>query len=677
MQLLKNTIDSYSHPAINLKYVDVLPDRIVKSMRDTKVPFGPVGLVTYKRTYSRHTVEGDTSSPKEDYWQTMRRCINGLLHIGGAYTLRELDLLAEYLMNLKCNFSGRHLWQLGTPNVDRIGGDSLQACWHTVVDEPIHPFLFNFEELMLGGGVGFSIMPEDVYALPKVQFNINVERVESFDCDFIIPDNREGWIEFLNKVLNGFYFTGKSVTYNTKCIRSRGLPIKTFGGTASGPEELVIGMGEIVKILKNRVGAKLTPVDCMDIMNILGKIVVAGNVRRSAQIACGSGRDREFLLAKYWGDGAIIPKWRQNSNNTVNETDLTQLLPEYWWPYDNLMENGSSKGECLGLYNQDLAANYGRLIDGRRQGYNSKVRGPNPCGEIILESNEACNLAELYMTNLKDRIEFHTAAILMYKCQKTISTLKFISPRTNEVVSRNHRLGLGVTGFQAAHHLRKKEFFDEVYKHIREEDTDYSKLLGVKTSIAYTTVKPSGTSAKLPRGCTPGGNNAYANPQLLRITFDAASPMLPTLKRKGYPMEYKINLDGSKDLDAMMVSFPIKYPDGTPCDGEVSAIQQLEDVVFLQTWWSDNAVSSTIQFQQNEVPAIKDWLFKNYRDKLKSISFSRHTGHGFVQPPNEQLTLEEYEKFVNSVEEIDYFEDDNDDQMIEGLECSTGGCPIR
>ncbi len=678
--ILENNIlprKNINHPNINTKYIDKLPDRIIKTMRETKVPFGPVGLVTYKRTYSRHIVEGDTSSPKEDYWQTMVRCINGLLHIGGAYTLRELDLLSEYLMKLKCNFSGRQLWQLGTPNVDRIGGDSLQACWHFAVNEPIHPFLRVFEELMLGGGTGFSILPEDVYALPIIKHNIEVNRVESFDCDLIITDNREGWIEFLKKVLEGFFFTGKSINYNTKCIRQKGLPIKTFGGTASGPEELVIGMGEITKILKSKVGSKLTPVNCMDIMNILGKIVVAGNVRRSAQIACGSGRDRDFLLAKYWGDGAIIPRWRQNSNNTVNESDLTQLLPEYWWPYERTMEDGSSAGECLGLFNQELAANYGRLIDGIKPGYNKKVKGPNPCSEIFLEPDEPCNLAELYLTNLDNHIEFHTAAILMYKCQKTVSTLPFLNPRTNEVVQRNHRLGLGVTGFQAARHLRKAEYFDAVYKHIREEDVIYSKLLGVKTSIANTTLKPSGTLSKLAIGCTPGGNSAYANPQLLRITFASDSPMLPTLRKKNYPWEYKINLDGSKDFNSILVSFPLAYPKGTPCDGEMSAIQQLEDVVFLQTWWSDNGVSSTIQFQQDEVPAIKDWLFKNYKDKLKAISFTRHTGHGFIQPPNEPLTLDEYKRFVDLVEPIDKFEDDNDDQMIEGLECNIGGCPVR
>ena len=676
------TMNGVMHvPRINTKYATKLPDRIISSMRDTTVPWGPVGYVTYKRTYSRHTVSGDRTSPKEEWWQSMSRCLQGLLDINGALTLRELEILAEYFMKLKCIPSGRQSWQLGTKTVQRLGGDSLQACWHVRVDEPIHPFTFNFEELMLGGGVGFTILPEDVYSLPSVKFNIDVTRVESFDCDYIIPDNREGWVEFLRRILEGFFFTGKSITYNTKAIRSKGEPIESFGGTASGPEDLVLGISQIVTILKRCVGSKLRPIDAMDIQNILAAIVVAGNVRRSAQIACGSGRDRDFLLAKYWDDGSIIiPRWRQQSNNTVVEDDLHNLLPEFWWPYENTKADGSSRGECYGLFNRPLSQNFGRLADGIRPGYNAGACGPNPCGEIILESDEACNLAEIFLTNLENAMEFHIAAEMMYKVTKIVSTLPFLHPRTNAVVQRNHRLGIGVTGVQAAHHLRKAEIFDSVYKHIREEDKEYSKLLGVDPSIAYTTVKPSGTAAKLARGCTPGANLAYANPHILRITFASDSPMLTTLRRKGYPMEPKKNLDGSIDLNVMMVTFPVSYPENTPCDGEQSAVQQLENVVFLQRWWSDNAVSSTIQFKQEEVPEIKDWLYKNYRDNLKSVAFSRHTGHGFVQPPNEPITWEQYQTLVHSVEPIDHFDEiggDGDDNLIEGIECGTGGCPVR
>ena len=649
-------------------------------MKETRVPWGPVGYVTYKRTYSRHLDDNDDTSPKEEYWQTLSRCLNGILHIGGALSIRELEVLAGYLIQLKCNFSGRALWQLGTKTVDRIGGDSLQACWHVRVNEAVHPFAFTFEELMLGGGVGFSIMPEDVFEIPSIKHDINVTRVTSFDCDFIVPDNREGWVELLKRVLTGFFFTGKSVSYNPDCLRAKGQRIKSFGGTASGSEDLVNGLEIIVQILKARVGQKLRPIDALDIQNILGMIVVAGNVRRSAQIAKGSGRDREFLLAKYWGNGQIIPRWRQQSNNTVAETHLEELLPEFWWGYETDAA-GQGKGEPYGLFNSYLAANYGRLEDGIKLGYNSRVCGPNPCGEIMLESDEACNLAELYLPNLEDGQEFHTAAVLMYKCQKTVSSLPFLYDRTNAVVSRNQRLGLGITGVFAAHHLRKPELFNSVYKHIVSEDEEYSILMGgVPRSIAYTTVKPSGTAAKLPNACTPGANPAYSLYQILRISFASDSPMLPTLRKKNYPMEPKLNQDGSRDFNTTIVSFPLRYPDGTPTEG-ISAVEQLENVVMLQRYWSDNAVSATIQYKPDELPIIKDWMVNNYKDNLKSISFCLHSGHGFKQAPNEAITKEQYEDFASRVEPIESgcFGDggDLDDTSIDGVECIGDRCGIK
>jgi ribonucleotide reductase, class II len=1025
------TID---HPNVNTKFATKLPDRIVNMMREETVPFGPIGLVTYKRTYARQMDNGR----KENYADTLTRCLNGLLHIGGAFTLRELEVLAGYLIQLKCNFSGRALWQLGTSTVDRLGGDSLQACWHTRVNEPILPFCFAFEQLMLGGGVGFSVMPEDVYEIPTVKHNVNVNRVDDFDCDFIVPDNREGWVELLKRILEAFYFTGKNVNYNPDCLRAKGELIKSFGGTASGSMDLISGISDIVKILKSRHSMKLRPIDAMDIMNIIGKIVVAGNVRRSAEIACGSGRDRDFLLAKYWANHQIIPAWRQMSNNTVKESIISELLPEFWWGYEADPETGQALGEPYGLYNPYLVENYHRLIDPMDTGYNASAVGPNPCvpgstwvhttegpkqvcdlfgqpfqavvngtihnsngegffhtgkkevfrietdrgfffegtadhklirasndgegmpikikdllvgdklqlhnhrgmnhwpgvgtfdegtmlgsllgdgtwgqeaklsfwgenkewmrdhykelikskfggkwqpsfndidsdpnkpihlssiglsklardygleqikeldfriemkssdfyrgflrgwfdadgsvqgtivkgisvrlssvilenlviaqrmlgrlgiistvyknrreagyrelpngqggwatywcqathelviakdninhfqkeigfyesdkaekleklikqlhkrglykekfkttitainsigvkdvfccsiptarlfdgngfvtrncGEICLSNYESCNLGELYLTNLIDGNQFHTAAELMIKVLKTISTLPFLYDRTNAIVKENHRLGLGVTGVMAAHHLRKSSMFDSVYKHIKEVDKEYSSLIGVKTSIALTTVKPSGTLAKLPDGCTPGANPGYSQYNRVLITFASNSSMLQTLKEKGYPMEPKINLDGSYDYGSTMVGFPVSYPDGTPTE-DITAIEQLENVVMLQTFWSDNAVSATIQFEQHEVPAIKAWLYENYGHHLKTISFCRRTGHNFKQPPNTPLSKEDFDSFRESIEPIvdgDFTFDCRED-LMDG-ECVGGNCGVR
>jgi len=89
-------------------------------------------------------------------------------------------------------------------------------------------------------------------------------------------------------------------------------------------------------------------------MNIIGTIVVAGNVRRSAEIAIGDYDDLEFLKAKRWDLGSI-PNWRAMSNNSIVCDDVNNLPQEFWDTYQ--------QGEPYGLINLELSRKCGRLGD--------------------------------------------------------------------------------------------------------------------------------------------------------------------------------------------------------------------------------------------------------------------------------------------------------------------------
>ena len=80
-------------------------------------------------------------------------------------------------------------------------------------------FLFLFENLMLGGGVGYSIRREDVHELPKIKKNVTITHKDTNDADFIVPDSREGWVKLLENVLEAFYTSGKSFSYSTILVR--------------------------------------------------------------------------------------------------------------------------------------------------------------------------------------------------------------------------------------------------------------------------------------------------------------------------------------------------------------------------------------------------------------------------------------------------------------------------
>lgn len=115
---------------------------------------------------------------------------------------------------------------------------------------------------------------------------------------------------------------------------------------------LVDGIEKIASVLRKREGKKLRSIDVLDVCNIIGSVVVAGNVRRSAQIALGDADDHLFLHAKRWDKGNI-PNWRAFSNNTIYADDVSYLTPDFWEGY-----NGN--GEPYGMFNLDLAQREGR-----------------------------------------------------------------------------------------------------------------------------------------------------------------------------------------------------------------------------------------------------------------------------------------------------------------------------
>lgn len=634
--------------------------------------FNGLGYVVYKRTYARPKADGQT----EEWNETVARCIEGAQKIGAQYTKEEAERLYDHVFNLRCSFAGRMLWQLGTSTVDRFGGNSLLNCFYVSINTP-RAFLFVFENLMLGGGVGFSVRREDVHELPRIKPGVKVTHEATKDADFIVPDSRSGWVTLLKHVLDAFYITGKSFTYSTVLVRGAGEPIKGFGGTASGPKILMEGIEKIVKIFQAREEKKLRSIDALDICNIIGSIVVAGNVRRSAQIALGDPDDYYFLRAKNWSLGNV-PNWRAMSNNTIYADSFDHISEELWTNgYETDAKTGRAKGEPYGFFNLVLSQKYGRLKDGPMK--DSKLYpapkdncvGLNPCAEITLSSSETCNLSELYLNNIRSKEELIDCAKLLYKTQKAIAAMPFIHEETTAIVHKNMRLGLGVTGICQS--LDKLSWLDECYIELRRFDAEWSKQRGWSRSIKLTTVKPSG-SLSLLAGATPGVHPAYSQYYIRRVRMASTDKLATICREAGYHVEFVKNFDGSENHDTVVVEFPCRTPDGAILAKDMDVIKQLEMVVRLQSDWSDNAVSVTAYYDPHEFSALKTWLKDNYDKKIKSVSFLLRSSHGFAQAPYEEITKEQYDKLSAKIKPMSI---GGGDVISDLVQCEGGACPIR
>lgn len=656
---------------------DILTKSFVEKYKNKQPNWGfnGLGYIVYKRTYARAKDDNTT----EEWYETVERCINGAQKIGAKYTKEEAEKLYDYIFNLKCNFAGRMLWQLGTSTVDRFGANSLLNCWSVAMREP-KAFLFLFENLMLGGGVGFSIRREDVHELPKIKKDVKVGHLDTKDADFIVPDSREGWVKLLSNVLDAFYVSGKSFTYSTILIRGHGELIKGFGGKASGPQILINGIEKICNIFRSREGKKLRSIDVLDICNIIGSIVVAGNVRRSAEIALGDPDDILYLRAKNWSLGNI-PNWRSMSNNTIYADSYDHIMEEVWkFGYEINKETGSANGEPYGFFNLPLSQKYGRLIDGPMSECSlypvdvDNCEMTNPCSEISLSNYECCNLSELYLNNIESKEELIECAKLLYKTQKAIAALPFIHEETNKIVHKNMRLGLGVTGICQSIH--KIEWLDDCYKSLRKFDKEWSKERGWSQSIKLTTIKPSGTLSLL-GGATPGIHPAYSRYYNRTVRMSSSDKLVQICKDLGYHVEFSINFDGSENHDTVVVYFPCKTPDESILAENFSVIEQLELVKKMQEIWSDNAVSVTAYYEPSELDSLKTWLEKNYKNSIKSVSFLLRQKHGFKQAPYQEIDEKTYIKLKDKVKPLTSLNNISAGEVLQGIECEGGACPIR
>lgn len=632
-----------------------------------EVNWGILGYATYKRTYARRLIETDPNSLTEEFGQTVDRILDGCakqLKVG--FTKKEENRLREIFTQMKGSVAGRFMWQLGTKTVSKLGLFSLQNCAACVVDHPVDPFVWTMDALMLGSGVGYNIQKKHVYQLPKIKNRkIKIERKDTKDADFIVPDSREGWVELLRRTLEAHFYHGKGFTYSTVCIRGKGSVIKGFGGLASGPEELCWGIDEIHKILNSRKGKQLDPIHCLDIMNIIGAVVVAGNVRRSAQIAIGDMEDIEFLNAKRW-DLGNIPNWRAMSNNSVVCNDFSKIPEQFWQGY-------LGNGEPYGLINLKNARAFGRT--GETQYPDPDVEIFNPCAEQSLAPYETCCLAEIHLPNIESEEELKEVATYLYRINKHSLALKCHQEKTQEIVNKNMRMGIGITGYCMAT-KKQKSWLKKCYEYLRDFDKKYSKKHGYPESIKLTTVKPSGTLSLL-SGVTPGCHPGFSQYHIRRIRMAVNSPLVAVCRKNGYPVEFVRKYDGTEDKSTVVVSFPCKFPAHTKFAKDMTAVDQLEVVKELQQNWSDNSVSCTVYYRKEELDDIKDWMSKNYNSSLKTVSFLLHAEHGFDQAPLEEITKEEYDQMVKNTTPITNCEISEDDISADQIGCANGACPIK
>jgi len=665
-----------------------LSEEFVSVYKTKKAPFGysdvagnSVGEITFLRTYSRKKEDGT----KETWAEVCERVINGMYSLqkdhakqnrlpwSDAKAAASAKEAFDRLFNLKWTPPGRGLWVMGTPLVnDQRNSAALQNCAFVSTLEmtkqnPGKPFAFLMEASMLGVGVGFDDKGADkgfeIYTPGAIQ-------------TYVIPDTREGWQEATVALINSYLKPEQpSLEFDYSEIRPYGAPIATFGGTASGPDPLIELHNKIRGIFDGRAGSLLTTVDIADIGNLIGKCVVSGNVRRSAELLIGRIDDENFLNLKnaekfpernsYDSEN---PGWGWMSNNSVMVnvgTDFSKIV-------DGIILNGEP-----GVIWEDVSKAYGRLGDPINN-KDHRIMGYNPCAEQSLESYEMCTLVETYL-NRHDSLEDYKRTLkFAYLYAKTVTLLPTHWEETNAIMQRNRRIGTsmsGVANFADRKGLPElRTWMDEGYEVVKKYDTTYSEWLGIRESIKTTTVKPSGTVSIL-AGESPGVHWTPGGKFFNRaIRFGNDDPMLALFKMANY----KVEPDMSNPDHTTVVYFPIKS-DAERAERDVTIFEKMALAATAQRYWSDNSVSVTISFDPETEAKHVESVLHMYDGQLKTVSFLPSGNMTYPQMPYTQITEEEYNSYALQLFPIDFagvYAGMASDAIGEAY-CTTDACEIK
>lgn len=642
----------------------VLPEDFIDNYRGKQPEWGPLGYITYKRTYARFI---EKESRTEEYFETVRRVVEGSFSLQKEHciklglpwddekALKSAKAMYEKIWSFKFLPPGRGLWVMGTPFIDRHGSMALNNCGFVSTEDidikgPM-AFQWCMDALMLGVGIGFDT---------KGAGKVVIKQPQPSNAEYHIPDSRDGWVKALGKVLNGF-FNGEPIPkMNYSLIRPAGSPIRGFGGVASGPGPLKEMIEDITKLLIERIGQPIKTSDIVDIFNMIGKCVVAGNVRRSAEIALGSMDDKEFITLKQDQEKLMHHRWA--SNNSV--------IAKVGMDYSPVIESIAKNGEP-GIIWLENAQNYSRM-NGPPDYKDKKVVGVNPCGEQSLESFELCCLVETFPSRHDTYEEYEETLKYAYLYAKSVTLLNTHWPVTNAVMLKNRRIGTSQSGIIDAFvkHGRRNmlEWCEKGYNFLRKQDDHFSDWMCIPKSIKITTVKPSGTVSLLP-GVSPGIHYPHSEYYIRRIRIAKNSDLVPILRNAGYNL-----VDDVYSEMSYVAEFPIHERYFDRSKDNVTIWEQFANAADMQKHWSDNQVSITVTFKKDEVKDIKRCL-ECFEDKLKGVSLLPNKDHGYKLPPYEEITKERYEEMVKPLKPFNLMGLKLEAEGEEG--CETDACKLK
>lgn len=612
----------------------------------------------------------------------------------------ELEEVRQLVLGRYMSPAGRTLW-LGGTELSRKRESCMFNCSFTQV-ETVYDVVDVLWLLLQGCGVGFKPVTGTLNGFRRPLSEIKVIRsertdrggndknVETFDSETAtwtirVGDSAVAWAKAVGKLVAG-KFPARTLILDLSEIRPAGTRLKGYGWISSGDEQIGKAFKAIAQILSDRADQLLTRMDILDIVNWLGTILSS---RRSAEIALfeyGQPEWDEFALAKkeWWlHDNAH----RQQSNNSLlfyqkpSRAEMEKL-------FQLMLDSGGSEPGFINATESERRAPW--------------FKGVNPCCEILLGNKSFCNLTEVNVLAFRgDKVGLERALYLAGRMNYRQTMVDLRDEILQEAWHLNndflHLCGVGLTGLAGRRDLTSYDLkrmrnitVSAAYSMAHELDSPLPKNV--------TCIKPSGTLSKImgtddwgevPEGVhVPLGRYIFNN-----VTFSKHDPLVQRFEEAGYSVFEK-----PFESESVIVRFPVKY-DSVPFarttvtrkDGKVeevevnldSAITQLDRYRIMMDTWCEQNVSVTVSYDPSEIPEIIDW-FEEHWDSYVGVSFlfrndptKNAEDLGYAYLPQEVVTREVFEEYVNQLQPINYEGIEGRDELIVEDACAGGACPVR
>lgn len=634
----------------------------------------PLGEFVYLRTYARWI---ESEKRRETWIETVDRYISFMReNIGEKLSEEEYSEVREAILKQEIMPSMRLMQFAGEPA--RRCNTCAYNC--TFIAPTALEDLAEIMYLsMQGCGVGFAVESQNIEQLPQIQ-----KQTAKTISTHVVADSKEGWCDALTLGLKTWY-AGKDIDFDFSRIRPSGARLKTMGGKASGPEPLRSLLAFSREKILKRQGRRLRPIDVHDIICKIGECVVSGGVRRTAMISLSDLDDIDMRDAKK-GQFFLIEPHRSIANNSAvyGMKPTSNELMDEWVA---LMKSGSGE---RGIFNRGSLPN---TLPKRRQKYFKKigfineggvVQGPigtNPCGEIILQSKQFCNLSEIIARaddTLETLVRKARLASLVGTYQSSLTNFKYISKEWMKHCEEERLLGVSVTGQWDCEAARDPETMRAVRDMTIKVNQIYAKRFGIRASHSVTAVKPSGTVSQT-FNCSSGIHPRHAKYYIRRVRISATDSLFKMLRDQGVPYHPEVG-QTNENATTFVLEFPIESPGNKKFKDNFSALEQLEYWKMVKLNYTEHNPSATISVGEDEWISVVDWVQKNW-DIIGGLSFLPRYDHVYQLAPYETITKKQFEEMIAKLPVVDYskllaYEHADETEQKSELACVGGTCEI-